>query len=82
MHWDIYGESLREGYCEVHPHVQEEYPCSLCYAEDRQREERLERDQQLRQNREIITICAREFEALSTKARENGYRVIIKFEKL
>lgn len=33
MAYDIYGNSLRRGHCEVHPHVHEEYPCSLCYAE-------------------------------------------------
>jgi len=30
MSWDIYGNPLRRGHCEVHPHVHEEYPCSLC----------------------------------------------------
>ena len=27
---DIYGGQLGRGHCEVHPHVGEEYPCSLC----------------------------------------------------
>jgi hypothetical protein len=30
MAWDIYGHALRTGHCEVHPHVAEEYPCSVC----------------------------------------------------
>lgn len=30
MAWDIYGEPLRRGYCEAHPYVHEEYPCSVC----------------------------------------------------
>ena len=30
MPYDIYGEPLRRGYCEVHPDVPEEYPCSVC----------------------------------------------------
>jgi len=30
MPYDIYGNSLRRGYCEVHPDVPEEYPCSEC----------------------------------------------------
>lgn len=34
MSWDIYGEPLRRGYCEVHPHVHEEYPCSVCLQEN------------------------------------------------
>lgn len=33
MPYDIYGNDLRRGYCEVHPHVQQEYPCDLCYRE-------------------------------------------------
>lgn len=33
MSWDIYGNPLRRGYCEVHPNVHEEYPCSICMAE-------------------------------------------------
>lgn len=35
MSWDIYGEPLRRGHCEVHPHVHEEYPCSVCIADKR-----------------------------------------------
>ena len=34
MSYDIWGNPLRRGYCEAHPHVQEEYPCSLCCAEN------------------------------------------------
>lgn len=33
MAYDIYGNNLRPGHCEVHPHVHEEYPCSLCLME-------------------------------------------------
>ena len=33
MSFDIYGNYLRPGYCEVHPDHREEYPCSRCYAE-------------------------------------------------
>lgn len=35
MSFDIYGERLRPGHCEVHPHVHEEYPCSLCMEKSR-----------------------------------------------
>lgn len=34
MPFDIYGNNLRYGYCEVHPYVHEEYPCSMCYMEN------------------------------------------------
>lgn len=36
MSWDIYGNPLRRGYCEVHPDVHQEYPCSICMAEKQQ----------------------------------------------
>lgn len=37
MAFDIYGDPLRKGFCEVHPQVNEEYPCSLCYSEEAQK---------------------------------------------
>lgn len=36
MGYDIYGNNLASGHCEVHPHINEPYPCSLCYAESQQ----------------------------------------------
>jgi hypothetical protein len=30
MSYDIYGETLRRGHCEVHPWVHCEYPCPVC----------------------------------------------------
>ena len=36
MGYDIYGQNLASGHCEVHPWVGETYPCSLCYAESEQ----------------------------------------------
>lgn len=38
MSYDIYGEPLRRGHCEVHPHVHEEYPCSVCLAQKQMQE--------------------------------------------
>lgn len=38
MAFDIYGERLERGHCEVHPHVHEEYPCSVCISSKRQKE--------------------------------------------
>ena len=38
MGYDIYGNNLRNGHCEVHPHVHEEYPCSVCIGEKRAQE--------------------------------------------
>ena len=43
MGYDIYGNTLQRGHCEVHPHVHEEFPCSVCIAEkenhDKQQQE-------------------------------------------
>ncbi len=33
MAFDVYGNHLKPGYCEVHPDVREEYPCSECIGE-------------------------------------------------
>lgn len=30
MAFDIYGNQLRAGFCEVHPDIQQPYPCSIC----------------------------------------------------
>lgn len=40
MAFDIYGFILIPGYCEVHPDVHQEYPCDLCYAQDKIRDSR------------------------------------------
>lgn len=39
MAYDIFGNVLAAGHCEVHAHVREEYPCSLCIRERREYEE-------------------------------------------
>lgn len=31
MSFDIYGNNLLRGHCEVHPYVHEPYPCSVCF---------------------------------------------------
>jgi hypothetical protein len=44
MAWDIHGNHLRAGYCEVHPDVPESYPCGYCRDEMDRAE--MDRDQQ------------------------------------
>jgi uncharacterized protein YggL (DUF469 family) len=39
MAWDIYGNVLRRGFCEVHPNVNQEYPCYICMEESRKCED-------------------------------------------
>jgi hypothetical protein len=31
--YDIYGQRLRLGHCEVHPDVAQPFPCDCCYSE-------------------------------------------------
>ena len=75
MAWDIHGNQLRKGYCEVHPHIGEEYPCSLCQME-------IDRDNNRRRSEHLENICSDEIEALQKKANEVGFKAIIIFEKL
>ena len=42
MPYDIYGNSLRRGHCEVHPDVHQEYPCDMCLAREREDQENRE----------------------------------------
>lgn len=56
MSWDIYGNPLQRGHCEVHPYVHEEYPCSLCMNESYQYEERKKIE------REMQAQCERDYE--------------------
>lgn len=41
MPYDIYGEHLRPGHCEVHPDVHEEYPCSYCMGESSRKQQEM-----------------------------------------
>jgi len=47
MAYDIYGNYLKPGHCEVHPWVNEPYPCCQCMEEEwdekRQMDEEYER---------------------------------------
>jgi len=36
MSYDIYGQTLRRGYCEVHPDMHQKYPCDMCMANERE----------------------------------------------
>lgn len=56
MAYDIYGNNLRSGHCEVHPWVHESYPCSACYA-DNQRQE-AEKEQQMQAAQHSLTTIA------------------------
>jgi len=42
MPYDIYGQPLRRGYCEVHPDMHQEYPCYICLYNAREYQENSE----------------------------------------
>lgn len=55
MSWDIYGNPLTQGHCEVHPHVAEEYPCFVCI--DDKRKHTLDRYRVLEHHKPKIDEC-------------------------
>jgi hypothetical protein len=80
MAYDIYGNNLRRGHCEVHPDVHEEYPCSLCYMEQSKHKERemaerehYEQWEQAIYKEEVSRYCTAMFWQ---------YRLLTKVEKL
>ena len=50
MSFDIYGENLAVGHCEVHPWVHAEYPCPVCLSDsNKRRSEKLEEERYYRE---------------------------------
>ncbi len=71
MAWDIYGERLERGHCEVHPHVHEEYPCSICLAESREKR-RMQKEQEQAWSREAEAYYAQMAEDLNRGINGDG----------
>lgn len=55
MSWDIYGNPLRRGHCEAHPHIAEEYPCFVCIEDKRKYHN--ERNRELEHHEPEIAEC-------------------------
>ena len=55
MSFDIHGNPLSRGHCEVHPHVAEEYPCFVCIAD--KRKDSIDRDRELEHHKLKIAEC-------------------------
>jgi len=79
MAYDIYGNNLARGHCEVHPWVGESYPCSLCYAENANRNQK-QPDYDTRAEAEYYAEMEREMERAHYEelARKNNllYRML------
>jgi hypothetical protein len=59
MAYDIYGNDLRRGYCEVHPHVHQEYPCDICCRDIEQSNRQNQQNQQgeqIQQSNDLETV--------------------------
>lgn len=68
MAYDIYGNNLKPGYCEVHPHVGEEYPCWICCKEIEQENERQ------RMNRQFQEAQNKDFEKAIQEQYESSFK--------
>ena len=71
MSWDIYGNPLKRGHCEVHSWINEEYPCSLC----------IERKNQKAQ-KENESILYRHIQSLESDLRSERSKVKVLAEAL
>lgn len=70
--YDVYGNSLTKGHCEVHPNIAEEYPCFLCLQsrkefEDRRKEKRNHSKNVIEVNAEAILTKREYFAGLTMK---------------
>ena len=55
MSFDIHGNSLRRGHCEVHPHVAEEYPCFVCIGDKRKGS--IDREREAAHHKLRVALC-------------------------
>jgi len=79
MAYDIYGNDLRRGFCEVHPFVQQEYPCHICCDNDRHYEQqRVERQSQ---EQEWNLALEHHHKCLMAEEFSRRYRLLLIAEK-
>ena len=65
MPYDIYGNNLRNGFCEVHPYVEQEYPCQICWQEIEREEQRQ------RENREHSQLQNEQYHLQTTLQQQH-----------
>lgn len=63
MAYDIYGNHLHNGNCEVHPWITEEYPCYVCRQQDleTQRQRKMEKQMYDDMQKDILAHEQNEF---------------------
>lgn len=67
MAYDIYGNNLASGHCEVHPWVGESYPCSLCYAESKPKHDPRQQDYERAEAEHYAEMERAHYEELARK---------------
>jgi hypothetical protein len=81
MAYDIHGNDLQPGHCEVHPWVHQSYPCSICYSDQNKERRRRDTEQCAQTNLPIdgLTIVERHCkhirelqEIIDTLENDNG----------
>jgi len=70
MSFDIYGNYLRSGYCEVHPDHRGDYPCDLCKEEEYYRQQQEEEEYRQQQEEEEYHAQLQEQEAYYLEQEE------------
>ena len=73
MPYDIYGNNLRNGFCEVHPYVEQEYPCQICCQEierEKQRQQENREHSQLQNEQYSLHIALQQLEKLEAEKAE------------
>ena len=73
MPYDIYGNNLRNGFCEVHPYVGQEYPCQICCQEierEKQRQRENRENSQLQNEQYHLHSTLQQIEKLEAEKKE------------
>lgn len=72
MAYDIHGNHLQPGHCEVHPWVHQSYPCSICISENNRDVQRRKADYQAQTEYEQQHKLHELQEIIDTLENDNG----------
>lgn len=79
MVYDIYGNRLRKGYCEVHPNVPEIYPCFRCECEYQNKVDAMWHHKQMQ--KEYDETILKEYIIDYSKKNSRLYRFLLLIER-
>jgi hypothetical protein len=69
MSFDINGNKLQPGHCEVHPHINEDYPCSVCNSEHYRKVASSEQQGKWKAQDELAALSARLNKTIDDKSK-------------